>query len=324
VALLTCSADGVIQGANPGAEALFAVPVAELLGARVTEWLPFLPADAFAAEREPRVGDATLERVPSRPRVAYRAAPLYDRQGRARGGLVVVEDRSSAEALREAVQRAERLAVLGRLAAGLAHEIRNPLGAISGGVELVREGGAASAEDRELLATVTREVARLNDLVNDMLTFARPRAPERVPTDLAALAREVVALSGVRGTVRVRVRDDAEGEREVRATVDPGQVRQVLWNLLRNAEKVSPEDADVEVGVRETDAGVELSVCDRGPGVAPELRDRIFDAFYTEQTRGTGLGLAIVKQIVDEHRGAVSVRTREGGGSEFVVVLPRE
>src|SRR5262249_33590196 len=156
-------------------------------------------------------------------------------------------------ALREAVGRAERLAVLGRLAAGVAHEIRNPLGAISGCVELVREGASLGPEDRELLATVVREGARLNDLVTGMPACPRPRPPQRVPTDLCALAREVARLADGPGA-RVALAVEAP---EILATVDPAQTRQVLWNLVRNACQVSPAGGTVEINVRAAAAAIE-------------------------------------------------------------------
>nr|BAL56279.1 multi-sensor signal transduction histidine kinase [uncultured delta proteobacterium] len=321
VGLLTCTEAGTIEGANPVAARLFSVPVETLLGTPVTRWLPFLPPDVFATESDPLAGDATLQRPDGSLHVAYRTAPLFDREGKVHGGLVIIEDRSNIEAMRDAMQRAERLAALGRLAAGLAHEIRNPLGAISGCVELVREAAGLSAEDRQLLATVVQETERLNALVTDMLTFAKPRPPELVPTDLVALAREVVTLANA-SSPRARVLLVANNVHELMAPVDPSQIRQVLWNLVRNACQVSPEGEVVEVAVRRRDDAAEIAVADRGPGVPPEQRDKLFDVFYSHSTRGTGLGLAIVKQIAEAHGARVDLRTRDGGGSEFALVLP--
>jgi two-component system sensor histidine kinase PilS (NtrC family) len=321
VALLTCSPTGTVESANPVAATLFDVPMHSLLGSPVWQWLPFLPPDAFAERSAPLAGDASLDTLPLAPRIAYRTAPLYDRAGQARGGIVVIEDRSSVEAMREAVQRAERLAVLGRLAAGLAHEIRNPLGAISGCVDLVRETAPLESEDRELLATVLREVTRLNSLVTDMLAFAKPRPPEPVSLDLVELAREVVVLVATPGA-RARVLLTPSNPPVIRASADPAQLRQVLWNLVRNAVQASTEGAEVDVAVRAREGAVELAVADRGPGISPELRAQLFDVFYSERPRGTGLGLAIVKQIAEAHGARVEVRDREGGGTEFAFVLP--
>jgi two-component system sensor histidine kinase PilS (NtrC family) len=324
VALVTVAPDGRIDSANPQASTLFDRPVEKLLGASAHEILPFLPPDAFRAGNPPSIGDEVLAGPPQRPRITYRAAPLYDKTGAAHGGLVVIEDRSAVESMREAMQRAERLAVLGRLAAGLAHEIRNPLGAISGCVELVREGSALTNEDRDLLGTVLRETERLNRLVSDMLQFARPRAPEKTPTDVRALAREVVTLAKAESKAPIEFAGgDHDGEETpLIASLDAGQVRQVLWNLVRNASHVSPIDQPVVVTVCRKDGFVELCVDDAGPGIPEETRNRIFDVFYSETERGTGLGLAIVKQLVESHGGTVDVLARDGGGTRFAVRFP--
>ena len=320
VGLLTCDSSSTIDGANEVASMLFGVPVGSMLGTPVRQWLPMLPDVAFAPNQPVVDGDTTLKGAPNSPRVAFHAATLYDRRDKPRGGLVIIEDRSHAEELRAAVTRAERFAELGRLAAALAHEIRNPLGAISGCVELVREAQGIAIEDRELLRTVQREVERLNDLVTDMLSFAKPRSPESVRVDLAALARDVVQLAGREGRgASVAWLGDAV---DCEVSVDTGQVRQLTWNLIRNAVQASPEHSVVEVTVAASGDGAELSVSDRGPGIADDIREHLFDAFSTGRARGTGLGLAIVKQIADAHGATVRIDSRDGGGTIFRVWFP--
>ncbi len=322
VALVTFDADGKIDGVNPFASALLRVDPSRVLGQAIRDVLAFVPDDVILGRSKGASGNASLTVDGERMAVGFHAAPLYDRDGAARGGLVVVDDRSHEEKLREAVQHAERFAVLGRLAAGLAHEIRNPLGAIQGCVELVRETATLDQEERELLATATRDAARLNDLVTDMLQFARPRATELAVTDVVALARDVIALAGTSGpiaTVPLVLTTDPE----VTARVDGAQVRQVLWNLLRNAAQVSRHGTNVEIEVRSRGDHVEVLVSDRGPGVSVELRETIFEAFYSGTARGTGLGLAIVKRIADAHHGSVEYRPRENGGSVFALRVPK-
>jgi signal transduction histidine kinase len=167
-------------------------------------------------------------------------------------------------------------------------------------------------------------VGRLNQLVTDMLQFARPRPPELMPTDLAALAREVVTMARTSDGPESNVELKVGGDASVVTMADGNQVRQVLWNLVRNAVQASRRGGAVEVEVRGGEAEAEIAVLDRGPGVAPELRERLFDAFYSGTARGTGLGLAMVKRIADAHGGRVEVRDREGGGSVFSVLIPRD
>jgi len=323
VAIVTFDAAGRVDGANPMATQLLGLEGAQLLGEDVRAVLPFIDA-VGSVEGATAAGDATLETPSGAIPVSYHSAPLTDHTAAVRGGLVVVDDRSREERLRVAVEQAERFAVLGRLAAGLAHEIRNPLGAISGCVELVRETATLNPEERNLLVTAGRDVERLNQLVTDMLQFARPRPPELMPTDLAALAREVVTMARTSDGPESNVELKVGGDASVVTMADGNQVRQVLWNLVRNAAQASRRGAAVEVQVWGTEADAEIAVLDRGPGVAPELRERLFDAFYSATARGTGLGLAMVKRIADAHGGRVEVRDREGGGSVFSVVIPRD
>src|SRR6185437_3168899 len=164
-------------------------------------------------------------------------------------------------------EEAERLALLGRLAAGLAHEIRNPLGSIAGSIELLRTGGTLSDEDRKLCEIVERETGRLNALVGDMLDLSRPRAPTKTVVDLAALSRDVSTLaaqSGRGSDVVVRY----EGSRAAPVLADAAQIRQVVWNLLRNAVQASAPGAEVVVRIAEGRTGaLLLSVIDQGAGI---------------------------------------------------------
>jgi signal transduction histidine kinase len=222
--------------------------------------------------------------------------------------------------------QAERLAVLGRIAAGLAHEIRNPLGSITGSVEMLRESPSLSAEDRRLCDIVQREARRLNDLVGDMVDLSRPRAPRPERTDVAALAREVVALAAnaARGSDVGVTYDGPTGEAAARC--DGPQMRQVLWNLVRNGIQASSAGSAVTVRVRTSDRHVTLSVDDQGPGIPVEAAMRIFEDFFTTRTHGAGIGLAVVKRIMEDHAwtGArLAVERAAGGGASFRVILSR-
>lgn len=219
-------------------------------------------------------------------------------------------------------EQAERLAALGRLAAGLAHEIRNPLGSIAGSIELLRTGGNLSREDRELCEIIEREAQRLNELVGDMMELSRPRVPAMEPMDLGATIREVVVLAGRsgRGTdVRVRY----EGPLSAVVVADPAQMRQVVWNLVRNAIQASSAGAEVVVALlREEGRGYAVEVRDRGRGIPAEAREQLFDAFFTTRSHGMGIGLAVVKRIVDDHGFGVEVDSEEGRGTIFRVRIP--
>lgn len=243
------------------------------------------------------------------------------------GDLVRAEERA---------KQAERLAGLGRLAAGLAHEIRNPLGGISGSIELLRTSPQLNDEDRALCDIVQREAERLNDLVGDMLNLARPQQPAIAKVDAAQIAIEVVALAAKSG----RGEDVAvvyEGPSNLELAADAAQLRQVLWNLIRNAVQASSPGDEVKVELLDDASQVQLRVVDHGPGIPPESADKIFDAFYTTRSQGTGVGLAVVKHIIDAHGWEISVKSAEEDGpartpstpmvhppgAAFTVLIPR-
>jgi signal transduction histidine kinase len=249
--------------------------------------------------------------------VATLSGYLADRLRSARGALVVATQRAEA---------AEELAVLGRLAAGLAHEIRNPLGSISGSIEMLKESPDLSDEDKVLCDIVQREAARLNQLVGDMVHLSKPREPSPDDVDVIALAKEVVALAARTersGSGDVHV-EYTGPEAPALARCDGAQIKQVLWNLVRNAVQASAAGTKVTVEVESRSDEVRLCVADNGPGIPESAREKIFDAFYTTRTKGTGLGLAVVKRIMDAHAplgASIDVTSQAEGGARFEIKL---
>ncbi len=242
--------------------------------------------------------------------VASMSGYLAERLRRAGGDLARAEARA---------QRAEQLAALGQIATGLAHEIRNPLGGIAGSIELLAGNPTLSEEDRQLCLIVQREAARINDLVTDMLDLSRPRPPLIGELDLVEVARDVVTLastSGRGGDVVVNL----DAPSELRVCADPAQLRQLTWNLVRNAVQASSAGDEVAVRIRRSGAGAEMVVEDHGKGIDPEAASRLFDAFFTTRSQGTGVGLAVVKRIVDAHGFHIRVESEEG--ARFIVSFP--
>jgi signal transduction histidine kinase len=222
----------------------------------------------------------------------------------------------------ERANQAERMAGLGRLAAGLAHEIRNPLGAIAGSIQLLRTVKTLSEEDRRLCDIIQREAARLNDLVTDMVDLSRPRTPLLAAVDAAAIAREVVQLSTASGRAVSDVQVRYEGLDVATVQADGAQLRQLIWNLVRNAVQASrPAEAVLVRVAMNAEQKIELSVIDGGVGIDESARERLFDAFFSTRSQGTGVGLAVVKRIADEHRFAIRVESEAGLGATFRVTL---
>jgi two-component system sensor histidine kinase PilS (NtrC family) len=215
------------------------------------------------------------------------------------------------------------LAAVGQLAAGVAHEIRNPLAAISGSIELLSQTlpDDAPRENRELMSIVMREVERLNGLTTDLLAFARPRPVEAQRLDVTATLVEmlrVFANDRSLGATPVELHAPAP----VWVDADAGQLRQVIWNLVRNAAEAAPGQPIVVEAAADA-ATARLQVRDRGPGIPAESRARLGEPFFSTKEGGTGLGLATVHRIVEEHRGTVEIECPADGGTVVTIRLPR-
>ena len=255
--------------------------------------------------------------------LGFSKTPLVNARGERTGDLFLFQDLTELRELRLTAERAERLAALGRLAAGLAHEIRNPLGSISGSVQLVRESPSTEEEDRRLLGIVLREVDRLNGLVTTMLQVSRPPSLQRTRTALVALTSEIVEVARRdhrSANIEIVVKCPPH---EVFAAIDSDQIRQVVWNLLSNALTHSPNGSAVQIDVHDDGQTVIWTIEDEGPGVPAEARGQLFDMFYSKRPHGVGLGLALVEQIVRAHGGEVKVVSPPGSGAKFEVRLPR-
>jgi len=219
----------------------------------------------------------------------------------------------------------ERLAAIGKMAAHVTHEIRNPLSSIGLNIELLDEElreGAVTGEAKTLLSAITREVQRLEHLSEEYLRVARLPQPRMEAEDLANTVRDIVVFArpemeraGLE--LAVDVPDDLPP-----ALFDEGQIRQALLNVLRNAREAMADGGTIDVSVRADGMSVVVSVGDRGAGIPDDVRSRIFDPFFSTKGEGTGLGLAITRQIIEAHGGTITCGRRDGGGTTFQMLLP--
>lgn len=253
--------------------------------------------------------------------LGYSVSPLFDRSGREGGSILIFQDVTWVKHLEEDLRRADRLAAVGRLAAGLAHEIRNPLASLSGSVEVLRQGSGPDSEDAHLLEIVLRETERLNRLVTNFLHYARPGKGERT----AFLLRELVSDTGfffAQGEGRTGFTLENAVPEGLSLLAERSQVEQVLLNLFRNSVEAAPRGVTVRVEAAERDGGVSVTVQDDGPGIAPDVAARIFEPFFSGKEGGTGLGLATVHRIVENHGGTVTLGPAPGGGAVFRFHFP--
>jgi len=234
--------------------------------------------------------------------------------------IIVFQDVTDIIRLKNAVARSERLASVGQFAAGLAHEVRNPLASMCASIDVLRSHLSPPDHLRRLMDNVTREAERLNGLITDFLSLARPRSLELKPCDLGRLVREVADLIEYEQPPGISVvRRLAEG---VEADLDYDLMKQVVWNLVRNAtEALGPAGGRLELEVKQADGVAVIRVCDDGPGVDPAAQSKIFDPFYTTKERGSGLGLAISNSIVEAHGATLSFDSSPGQGTSVSIYI---
>ncbi|MFH1277126.1 MAG: ATP-binding protein [Candidatus Eisenbacteria bacterium] len=220
--------------------------------------------------------------------------------------------------------RAARLAAVGKLSAGLAHEIRNPLTSIKGSAELLQDDFPDGHAKRELLETLIGEADRLNNVLTRFLSFARPLPVSVREFEVREVVEEVTALLGARrGAEETPIRLH-EGDEIPTMLGDPEQIRQVLLNILLNAVQASSPGSGIDIRIRRLDDSgkVEILVEDRGPGFDPKALDQLFTPFFTTKHEGTGLGLAISHRIIESHGGRIAASNRPGGGARVSITLP--
>jgi two-component system, NtrC family, sensor histidine kinase PilS len=255
--------------------------------------------------------------------LGFSVAPLVDEADNSRGYVLTFQDLTEVMGLEREVRRQERLAALGKMAAGLAHEIRNPLASMRGSVQVLDSELSLSPDQAQLMQIVLRESDRLNRIVSDFLTYARPPRIERAVIDVSSLLSETVAL--LRNSSELlpdHVIKEALPGAPVLYQGDPNQMRQIFWNLARNAIQAMPDGGELCVAL-EARPGREVNIMfqDTGQGMSREQKERLFEPFNSS-SGGTGLGMAIVYQLVRDHDGAVLVDSEIGNGTRISIKLP--
>lgn len=218
--------------------------------------------------------------------------------------------------------RAEQLASVGQMAAGIAHEVRNPLAAIKILVQTAADPLRRAPFGSRDLTVLEQEITRLEQIVSGFLDFARPPQPDKQRFDVRILLEQAADTLRARADVQ-RVALEVNAPHTVTVCADPNQLRQVVYNLLYNALDAQPTGGRICVGVAEEKSGVVLRVEDHGPGLPAGLRDRIFEPFVTAKPAGMGLGLSICRRVVEAHGGIIAAADRPGGGTTFMVRLPQ-
>ena len=331
--LVSVGPDGDVVTVNSRARSMLSL-VGDARGKRVEDVLSIETPEDRAAVSDVVAGRAGFLETETRIAAAgasipveLSASPLRDEKGARAGAVLLFQDLRELEALREEVERERHLASLGRLAAGVAHEVRNPLSSLKGFAQLFRTKFEPGSQEERYADIMIEEVERLDRVVEELLDFARPVRPDRRPTDVNAVVRESTALvseDAAFKTVSVQTR---LGEGLPPVLVDPHQIRQALLNLLLNGIDAAGSGGTVVVETalavgQGGAAHVTVGVRDNGAGLAPDEIPKIFEPFYTTKPNGTGLGLTIVSRILEQNGGHVGVTSEKGRGSTFSVRLP--
>jgi two-component system sensor histidine kinase PilS (NtrC family) len=318
--LLIVNNAGRIRSVNAGATQITGYRLEEIYNREVQGIFPELEVFENGGFVTVQRGETLLrgKEGDTRP-VGFTSSLVRDTQGKVLGLLITFQDLSRLKEMEEQLKRADRLAAVGQLAAGMAHEIRNPLASISGSVQLLMEGASVGEEERRLMGIVVREAKRLNRLLTDFLVFARPAPPKSGLVNVSELLDELSSmLKGDERFEKIEIRREYPPGCEMYC--DRGQIGQALWNLLVNGAEAMPGGGVLRVGIDRDEAV--LYVEDGGPGIPEEIRNSIFDPFFTTKDHGSGLGLPTVHAIVEAHQGRLDVGRAAGGGARFAVRLP--
>lgn len=324
--LLTTGDDGLVTFANRAAFDLLGRPRDEVEGRHVGD-LGLVDADEWRRISASHAETVRLEGTrPALGAGAYfgiTATPLRDEAGRTSGRILIFQNLTDLKRLEGEVRLKEKMAAVGELAAGIAHEIRNPLASISGSVQVLRSTAVPESAERRLMEIVVSESQRLSRIIEDFLKYVKPRERSAEPVDAAGALRDVMSLLHHSDEVRPEhlIVVDVPPEPVV-VEADPGQIRQIFWNLARNALAAMPEGGRLTVTARHGEGMWRVAIRDEGRGMTAEERDRLFTPFAHSFPGGTGLGLAIVYRIVEEHRGTIHVETAPMRGTTITISLP--
>lgn len=317
--LMIINPQGRIRSFNAAAERISGYPLEEVYDHDVRELFPDLAVFDGNFKMVER-GEGRYQTREGRWLVlGYASSLIKGSDGKPLGLLVTFQDLTRLKEMEEQLKRADRLAAVGQLASGMAHEIRNPLAAISGSVQLLMEGGHVTEENRRLMGIVVKEAERLSALLTDFLLFASPSLPKLSEVGISTLLDELADMA---------VADPRFGSIEIRREYPPGikmlldrqKIHQALWNLAINSAEAMAGHGVLTLGL--ADEGQSLFVEDSGPGIPNQIRRKIFNPFFTTKDRGTGLGLATVHKIVEAHGGSIVVAAGRSSGARFTIRLP--
>ncbi len=327
--IITLNQKGLVLSINPAGEKVLGLSSPEIIQQ---------PVGKIAAELE-RPLEKNGASEPERFEILYRnprgqslrlgfsMIRVNDFRSQGVGGILSFKDITQIKAMEERFRQVDRLALMGQMVAGFAHEVRNPLASISGSIQVLTDEIKGSESGERLLKIVSREVNKLDTLLADFLTFARPAQTPVASFDLIELIHDTITLIKKNKKFPASIQWEVAVEPPLHLKIAKGEFSQVLWNLLINALQAVPDDGLIRIGARKQDTDpyrgwVELTVRDNGPGIPPNELAKVFEPFFTTKEKGTGLGLSVVQKIVSDHGGLIRVESHPGKGAEFILLFP--
>jgi len=331
--LITTDLDGNIYTFNAAATEITGYHLDEVQGKNINflfgdirEQIDLSLGAAGEGEQLPRFEADLLTPEGFAVRIGFSVSLLFTQRHEATGLIITFQDLTEIRSMEESVRRKDRLAAVGRVAAGLAHEIRNPLGAMRGAIQVMESQTPPESVQSGLMDIILKESDRLNSIITNFLGYARPMAATFTDTDVGAAIRETIALLKHSPDVREnhQLAQDL-GTEAVVISADSSQLKQIFWNLARNALQAMPDGGELRVGLETIpNKRIRITFEDTGKGMSSDQVEQLFEPFANSTTGGTGLGLSIVYQIVRDHNGVINVRSREGDGTTITVELPRD
>ncbi len=327
IGLIAADGEGIVTAFNQTAETILGRRAGEVLGKQAEEVLPGSCGEVFrqlADDRRivEREIDCTVAEGRTIP-LEVIATTLHEDDGAFLGRVILFRDMTEMRRLKQEIIRSQRLASLGSLAAGVAHEIRNPLSSLKGFATYFRERYEDNPDDRETAETMISEVDRLNRVITQLLEFARPLTMNRRPTSLQTVIRH--ALRTVEGQARERgiIIEESLPPEIGQIPLDADRISQVLLNLFLNAIAAMEQGGLLRVSLeRRDDRTIRIAIADTGAGIRKEDLPRVFDPYFTTKPAGTGIGLPIVQKIVEAHGGEILLESEPGKGTTATLLLP--
>jgi two-component system sensor histidine kinase HydH len=327
VGLIATDKDGKIAFYNSAAERITGLDLAQ---ARGKESDTILPRHLCGLKESLDLGESISEKemeceftenkiVP----VSISASKIINEEGKFVGQVIIIRDLGEVRRLQDEIRRTEKLAAIGGLAAGVAHEIRNPLSSIKGIASYYKGKFEDGSEDKEMAGVMIEEVDRLSRVISELLEFARPTKLNKKPSDINELLKHstrLVEQEAAAKKIGIQL-NLVSGSAE--ADVDPDRLAQCFLNLFLNAMQAMENGGRLIVSSSTSVNGnIVIDIKDNGPGISTEDLSKIFDPYFTTKSKGTGLGLAIVHKVIEAHKGQIRVRSTIGKGTMFSIVLP--